>query len=126
MRVLGMWDWDEEMMVVGGAMADYDEVERNSRRVSDVLSSAKRGGFTTPEGSDMTFSLEGRTCFPLIRKAKNPGKFTACPDGEAAISSLESSSTGVMVNPFSIEHKDLGFVSDPIRIEVKDGKAVSV
>ena len=126
MRVLDMWGWEEEMMVVGGAMADYDEVERNSRRVSDILSSAKRGRFTTPEGSDITFSLEGRTCFPLIGKAKNPGEFTACPDGEAAISPLEGSATGVMVNPFSIEHKDLGFVNEPIRIEVEGGKAISV
>ena len=74
----------------------------------------------------MTFSLEGRTCYSLIGIARNPGEFTACPDGESAISPVEGSASGVMINPFSIERKDLGFVTEPMRIEVEGGKVVSI
>ncbi len=125
-RVLDMWGWEEEMMVAGGALADYDEVERITKRVTEILTKAKTGRFTTPEGCDMNFSLEGRTCHPLIGVARNPGEFTACPDGEAAISPLEGSASGVMVNPFSIERKDLGFVTEPIRLEIENGQVRSI
>ncbi len=125
-RILNMWGWEEEMMVAGGALADYGEVERITRKVTEVLTRAGTGRFTTPEGCDMTFSLEGRTCHSLIGVARNPGEFTACPDGEAAISPVEGSANGVMVNPFSIEHKDLGFVEEPMRLEIRDGNVRSI
>ena len=41
-------------------------------------------------------------------------------------SAVENTARGVMVNPFSIERKDLGFVKEPIRLEVKDGKVASI
>ena len=125
-RVLDMWGWREDMMVAGGALADYDEVARVTRTISDIYTEAKTGRFTTPDGCDMEFSLEGRTCFPLIGVARKSGEFAACPDGEAAMSPLEGTSNGVMVNPFSIERKDLGFVTEPMRIEIKDGKVASI
>ncbi|MEE9274964.1 MAG: aminopeptidase [bacterium] len=125
-RILDMWGWQEDMMVAGGALADYEEVGRITKKITGILTEAKSGRFTTPDGCDMTFSLEGRTCHPLIGMARNPGEFTAVPDGEAAMSPVESTARGVMVNPFSIEQKDLGFVKEPIRLEVKDGKVVSI
>lgn len=125
-RVLDMWGWREDMMVAGGALADYDEVARVTRKISDIYTEAKSGRFTTPEGCDMRFSLEGRTCFPLVGVARGPGEFAACPDGEAAMSPLEGTANGVMVNPFSIERKDLEFVAEPMRIEIRDGKAASI
>ncbi|OGL67987.1 MAG: hypothetical protein A3J27_04320 [Candidatus Tectomicrobia bacterium RIFCSPLOWO2_12_FULL_69_37] len=125
-RILDMWGWREDMMVAGGALADYDEVARITRKLADILTKARRGRFTTPEGCDMAFSLEGRTCFPLIGVARQPGEFTAVPDGEAAMSPVEGTAEGVMVNPFSIERKDLGFVKEPIRLEVKGGKVASI
>jgi len=125
-RVLDMWGWVEEMMVVGGALADYDEVARITHRTAEALTRAQTGRFTTPDGCDMSFSLAGRPCHSLIGVAREPGQFTACPDGEAAISPLEGTADGVMVNPFSIERQDLGFVTEPIRLEVRNGKVTSI
>ncbi len=125
-RLVDMWGWVEEMMVVGGALADYDEVARVTKALSDIFRNAKEGRFTTPEGSDMTFSLDGRSCIPLFGFAQNKGEFTAYPDGEGAMSPVEGTAKGIMVNPFSIEHKELGFLTEPMRIEVKDGKVVSI
>jgi leucyl aminopeptidase (aminopeptidase T) len=125
-RFVDMWGWREDMMVAGGALANYDEVERVTKRLAEILDRARTGRFTTPDGCDMTFSLEGRNTFPLIGVARNSGDYAAFPDGEAAIAPVEGSSSGVMVNPFSIEQKDLGFVQEPIRLEIKDGKVASI
>jgi len=125
-RVVDMWGFEEEMMTVGGAMADYEEIARITRKLGERLNAARKGRFTTPDGCDMTFSLEGRECVEFNGVAADPGRITACPDGEGAISPVEGSAEGVMVNPVSVEHGELGFVSEPMRLEVSGGYVKSV
>ena len=125
-RVVDMWGFEEEMMTVGGAMADYDEVDRITKIVGDILTAAQTGRFTTPGGCDMTFSLKGRTCVQFNGIANKPGQVTAFPDGEGAIGPVEGSANGVMVNPVSIEHAEIGFLTQPMRLEVQNGYVVSV
>ncbi len=125
-RVLEMWGFEEEMMVVGGANADYEEMEALTRRLAERVTRAKTGRFTTPGGSDISFSLEGREAFPLVGIAREPGEHCACPGGEVAVSPVRGSAEGVMISPFCIEHKEHGQITDLMRIEVKGGSAVSV
>ncbi len=124
-RVLEMWGFEEEMMVVGGANVDYKEMESIPMKLSDLMTKAKTGRFTTPEGTDISFSIEGREAFALLQTARGPGEHCACPGGEATICPVLGSANGVLVSPFCIEHKDLGQITDHIRIEIKDGNAVS-
>ena len=124
-RTLEMWGFEEEMMVVGGANVDHAEMELISLKLTERLTRAKRGRMTTPEGSDISFSLDGREGFALLQTAHGPGEHCACPGGEATICPVRGSASGVLVSPFCIEHKDLGQISAPMRIEVKAGLAVS-
>ncbi|MFQ5895127.1 MAG: aminopeptidase [Nitrospinota bacterium] len=126
-RILEMWGFQEDMMTEGGAMADYAEVRRLSERLADLITRARSVRFTTPKGSDFRLSVEGRTCFPLFGLATEKGTFAAIPDGEAAVSPLEGTAEGVLVDPFCIERKDLGVLREPFgRIEVRAGKVVSM
>jgi leucyl aminopeptidase (aminopeptidase T) len=125
-RVVDMWGFEEEMMTVGGAVADYEEIGKITRNLGERLNEAREGRFSTPDGCNMTFSLEGRECVEFNGIAAEPGQITACPDGEGAIGPVEGSAEGVMVNPVSIEHGELGFVSEPMRFEVSGGYVKSV
>jgi leucyl aminopeptidase (aminopeptidase T) len=120
-----MWGFEEEMMVVGGANVDHAEMESLSLKLTERLTRAKRGRMTTPEGSDISFSLDGREGFALLQTAHKSGEHCACPGGEATICPVRGSASGVLVSPFCIEHKDLGQITAPMRIEVKAGLAVS-
>ena len=125
-RTLEMWGFEEEMMVVGGANVDYPEMEALSLDLTERMTRAKTARFTTPEGSDMTFSLEGREAFALMQTAREAGEHCACPGGEATVCPVLGSAEGVMVSPFCIEHKELGQITDPMRLEVKGGNVVSI
>lgn len=61
-RIASMPGITEDMMSVGGLTADYHEVERLTNLVSDVLDNGKMVEITTPSGTSLTMSVEGRTC----------------------------------------------------------------
>jgi leucyl aminopeptidase (aminopeptidase T) len=123
-RVCNIREVDEEMMVRGGMTADYDEVDRITRRGVALLSAAMRGQVTTPEGTDLRFDLTGRPAFGLSGFAREPGTFSGLPDGEAAIAPLEGTTEGVLVNPYLIEK--IGLVTEPFKLEVRAGRIVDV
>jgi leucyl aminopeptidase (aminopeptidase T) len=56
--------------------------------------------------------------------AHNPGEKNGCPDIEAFIAPLESSANGVVVVDASASVA--GVLSEPIRITVENGRAVSI
>lgn len=126
-RIVDMWGWVEDMMTDGGAMADYTEVRQYTERVAELIRKAGSIRFTTPKGSDFRVSVKERPCFSLTGTATEKGSFTAFPDGEVALSPVQGSAEGVVVDPISIEHKDLGILKEPFgRVEVRAGNVVSM
>ena len=123
-RVCNIREVDEEMMVHGGMTADYDEVDRITRKGVTLLTAAKRARVTTPEGTDLTLDLTGRPAFALSGFAREPGQFSGLPDGEAAIAPVEGRTEGVLVNPYLIEK--IGQVTEPFRMEVRSGQIARV
>lgn len=123
-RVCNIREVDEEMMVRGGMTADYEEVDRITRRGVTLLTAASRALVTTPEGTDLTLDLSGRPAFALSGFAREPGTFSGLPDGEAAIAPLEGRTEGVVVDPYLIEK--IGQVTEPFRMEIRRGQIVRV
>jgi leucyl aminopeptidase (aminopeptidase T) len=119
-RVCNIREVDEEMMIRGGMTADYNEVDRITKRGVEALSAASAARLTTAEGTDLTIDLTGRPAFGLSGFAREPGQFSGLPDGEAAIAPIEGSTSGVIVNPYLIEQ--IGQVSEPFRMEVASGR----
>ncbi len=123
-RFLEMWGFTEDMMVRGGATVDYGKMTTVSRRLTEALSRGKAARLTTPDGTDLRMSLEGREAFMLAGYADRKGTLTALPDGEAGISPITGTAEGRLVKPFCIEVRGLGFVSETITVEVKGGRVV--
>jgi len=123
-RVCNIREVDEEMMVRGGMTADYEEVDRITRRGVALLTAASRARVTTPEGTDLTIDLSGRPAFALSGFAREPGTFSGLPDGEAAIAPVEGRTEGVIVNPYLVEK--IGQVTEPFRLEVSKGRIARV
>jgi 2,5-dihydroxypyridine 5,6-dioxygenase len=125
-RLCDMWGFTEDMMTHGGATADYVEVNRLSRLLEKILASAKKARLTTKDGTDVTFVLQDRPAHTLAGMATKPGQFCAFPDGEAAISPVEGTTEGIMVNPFAMERADLGYLKENITLKIKGGKVVAI
>jgi 2,5-dihydroxypyridine 5,6-dioxygenase len=125
-RVCDMWGFNEDMMMQGGATADYAKVGELSHRIAKILTPSKKARLTTKDGTDIMLSLEGRQAAVLAAQATQPGQFCAFPDGEAAISPAEGTAEGILVNPFSMEKADIGFLKEGISLEVKGGKVTDI
>lgn len=123
-RVCNIRNVDEDMMIRGGITADYREVKRISDNLVDQINQGEWVHLTTPEGTDLRFSIKNRRGYSLSGYATNPGEFSGLPDGEAACAPLEGTAEGVIINPYMIE--DIDIVKDPLRIEIKKGLVTSV
>ncbi len=123
-RVCNIREVDEEMMVRGGMTADYEEVDRITRRGVALLAAASAARVTTPEGTDLRIDLAGRPAFGLSGFAREPGQFSGLPDGEAAIAPVEGRTEGVLINPYLIEK--IGPVTEPFRLEVTAGRITRI
>ena len=125
-RLCDMWGFNEDMMVRGGATADYTEIKELSQRLAQVLTSGKEAHFTTRDGSDLTMSLADRHAHVFAALATKPGEMCAFPDGEAAISPVEGSAKGILVNPFCIEKEEMGFLREGLSLKVDGGAVVEI
>ena len=125
-RLCDMWGFNEDMMIHGGSTADYREIRELSQRIAQILTLGKKAHLTTRDRTDITLSLEGRQAHVLGALATEPGQFCVFPDGEAAISPVEGSAKGILVNPFSMEKADIGFLKESISLKVEGGKVVGI
>jgi leucyl aminopeptidase (aminopeptidase T) len=104
---------------------DYEPVRERANRVCDQLDRAARVHVTTPSGTDLTFSIEGRVAHG--RKGglyREPGQWGNLPCGEAFVAPVEGSARGVYVVDAS--HGGVGELAEPISIRVEGGRAVRI
>ncbi len=99
--------------------ADYQRIAQRSRKIASVLTKARRIQVTTPGGTDITMSVEGREGFADTGLYHQRGDFGNLPAGEAFLAPEEGSSQGVILVDGAIA--DLGLLKENIRLVVKDG-----
>ena len=114
----------EDSMIHGAMLADYNEVSTTSNKLAARLGQAKKIRLFTASGTDVTFMVEGRKGLALGGIATEPGTFTSLPSGEATIAPLEGKTQGRIIIDFSMD--GIGLLSQPIQLEVVDGKAISI
>lgn len=113
-----------ESMTQGAATADYRQVRLLTRHLADLLTRGAAVRMTSPEGTDLTVRIEGRSAIALDADAREPGTFTPFPTGEAAIVPLEGSAQGRIVFDHAIDN--VGVLDAPVRVEVRDGRIMRV
>lgn len=123
-RVCNIRNLNEDMMIRGGVTADYKVVRAITEKLARIIDNGERVHITTPTGTDLRFSIHGRSGCVLAGFATNPGEFSGLPDGEAACAPLEGTAEGVIVNPYLLE--DLDVIKEPMRIEIHGGLVTKV
>lgn len=124
LRFLGLTAFIPEVLREGGVFADFPALAPRVHRLAELLSDARIARVTAPGGTDLTVDLTGRKAVPITAMARMPGEKNGCPDIEAFIAPLESSANGVVVVDASASVA--GVLTEPIRITVVDGRAVSI
>ncbi len=104
--------------------ADYTKIAERSKKIAEAINGGKLAHLKTQAGTDITLSIEGRSCHPDTGLVYNPGDFSNLPAGEAYLAPVEGTAQGVMVVDGAMA--GIGKVKKPIKMRVKDGFVVEI
>jgi leucyl aminopeptidase (aminopeptidase T) len=111
---------------ISGAMtADFLEIREVAERLADRLREGKEAWVTSPAGTDVMVSIDGREPKGwLTGICRNPGEISAFPGGEVSLPPVEGTASGRIV----VEQvmTDIGPLSSPITWVVEEGHVVSI
>jgi leucyl aminopeptidase (aminopeptidase T) len=115
----------EEAWIEGAMTADFLEIRETAMRVADALRGARTVRVTTPAGTDVTMSVEGREPMGwLTGVCRNPGEVSAFPGGEVSLPPVEGTAEGRIVVESVMT--DLGRLAEPITWVVREGHVVEI
>lgn len=121
-RVATMPMITEQMMKRGGMLADYQAVKKLTMKVATYLDEASEAEITSPAGTELRFSLEGRNAHSDTGIFRKPGEFGNLPAGEAFIAPLEGTSEGRAV----IDGPMVDVTRGRVGITMEKGRATSI
>lgn len=122
-RVATMPGITEGMFSEGAITADYDEVEKLTAKVTELLTKASVARIEKDD-CVLTIRLDGRDGVPSPGVYREPGKCGNLPSGEAYIAPLEDGSDGEMIIDGSMV--GIGKLESPLRMKIKNGKVYEI
>lgn len=109
-----------DMMTAGGLTADYDLIASRARQMLEKLAGSKEVHITTQLGTDLIFDVDGCEWMADTGRCTEPGSFSNLPAGELFVAPANVNGTMVIDGAMG----GIGLLEEPIRIEIKDRKAV--
>ena len=114
----------EDMMIKGGMTVDFQKLRATTQAYAEALAGADEITVKSDAGTDVTFSVAGRKAFSLDGFFHEDYGFATLPPGEAPTCPVEGTMNGTLVFDYSMD--GIGKLSQPLKLEVKNGEAVSV
>ena len=109
-------------MLAGPLRVDYKAMSRITKKVAVLLTKNSIVHITTPEGTDISFSIRGRKGEPDTGLLSGEGAFGNLPAGEAYLAPVEGSAKGKLVILWAPTRR----LASPVTVLVKDGQVVKV
>jgi leucyl aminopeptidase (aminopeptidase T) len=122
-RVASMPGITQAMLTEGGMTANYQDVAKSAKKVSEILSKGRKIAIKTSLGTDFNADISGRKGYADTGLLLNKGDFGNLPAGEGFIAPLEDGSDGTIV--FDGPIASAGLHHEPIVVEVEDGMVKS-
>lgn len=122
-RVVVLPEAKPDFFFTPGLFADFEGIKPKVDKLANLLSAAKTAHITSPLGTDITLSLEGRKGRALHGFANNQD-ISAGPGIEASIAPVEGSANGKIVVNESIP--GVGLINEPVVVTVDRGYAVRI
>ena len=117
----------EDSFIRGSITADPYEVRKRTEAVTEALDDAREVHVESDDGTDVTFSLEGRPpkmSQAFLEEEKGTGAIATWPSGETPVLPIHEGMNGtVVVDSFMM---GVGLLEDPIIWEIEDGTITSI
>lgn len=125
-RVLSLTAISEELIASEAFEADFKKQRPICEKVAQLFTEAEEVKISTPAGTNLKVSAEGRKGNAHGCVVDSPGQFSAAPNIEASFSPVEGTMEGVFVADASIPYFDIGLLSMPVIFTIKEGKVVKI
>jgi leucyl aminopeptidase (aminopeptidase T) len=110
----------------GPLAVDFDAIRTDAEQVGTAWGLASTFHLTTPAGTDLRGSVEGRPGRVLHGVAREDGDYMAPPDIEAGTAPVETSADGIVVVDADLLFMGQGPLPSPVVLQFADGELVSV
>lgn len=111
-------------VMIRGLNADYKKIAALTLKLTKMMDKTKSIRVTSPGGTDITMSIEGRKTIPSKGLFHKKGESGNLPTGEAFAAPMEGKSEGVFVADGSFAV--IGMIKTPIKIKVEKGLATEI
>jgi aminopeptidase len=122
-RVLCLFPVSEECLA-RTVNANFDFIDKKSRKLSDLFSIGRRIRLTTDAGTDLTIPVARHKGSANTGIVSAPGMFCFLPSGEANVTPDRRGTKGVLVVDGSIP--SIGILEQPVVIHIKEGYAYQI
>jgi leucyl aminopeptidase (aminopeptidase T) len=112
----------DERMLGGPMQIDWAEMSRRTKKIAQRVNRCKAIEITTPNGTSISFSKEGRKALSDTGIITKPGEFSNLPAGEVYLAPLEGTANGRLVLEWAPTRK----LKSPVTLFVKDGRVIKV
>ena len=112
----------EKSMIYGPMAADWREVEARTLRLCRLADGGAEVHIKAPNGTDIRFSIEGRSFIADTGILTEPGSFGNLPAGEAFLAPVEETAEGVLV----LEWGPTGRFVEPVVLRFEGGFVAEV
>ncbi len=121
-RFISMPDYTREMMIGGALDADFLGIYEKVERLKFILTEARQIHITTKAGTDIHIHCEGRVGNEVSGVCRTSGTWGSPPNIEVNVSPIENMTQGVVVVDGSIPMPEIGVLTTPVTLTIKDGK----
>ena len=104
--------------------ADYERIAEVTARLTARLTAAREAHLRCPHGTDLRLPLQGITAIASSGLLREPGQGGNLPSGEAYLMPVQGAAEGVLYVDGSMA--DVGVLEQPLRFEIRQGRAVSI
>jgi len=120
-RFASLPHFDADMFFTSMAV-DWQALAARTSRLADKVNSAVFMELSTPDGTRLSFSIEGRRAEGDDGLLTCPGSFGNLPAGEVYLAPLEGTAEGVMVIGYAPTRK----LNTPLTLTIRGGEVVAV
>ncbi len=125
-RYLSLADYSKDVLMHPSLRTNFYELSTKVKRLSQKFTSGKQIKIKTKKGTDLFLDITNRIGNYAPGFVNDTILLGSPPDIEANIAPQENKSNGVIVVDGSIPIQEIGLLSEPITLEIKNGCITSI
>ncbi len=125
-RAILMSAYTDEIMTSAALLkTDFEAQVETCHRIGRAFTGGREVRLTSPRGTDLRFSIEGRVA-NVLTNIPDPGQLAPVPDIEVNVVPVTGSAEGVFISDASVPYLGIGVLDEPIVCRVEGGSVVEM